>query len=168
MKCRTLGAQAAVFCFAAAIKAVAIPASDVNSPQKRQATLDLAQQLTQQATTAAATAVSNPFNPPDFEGPGQDPNVGKPTERKPGTPAAIRSDREILELLASRIPATGTLTRDNKVFLSVGRRQLEPGQKVLLSEAGQNYEVELVAVTATHFTVRFRDMEFSRPIALAR
>lgn len=168
MKCRTLGAQVAVVCFAAAIKAAALPAADVNSPEKRQATLKLAQQLTQRTTIPAATEVPNPFNPPDFEGPGQDPNVVKPAERKPGTPAAIRSDREILELLASRIPATGTLTRDSKVFLSVGRRQLEPGQRFLLSEAGQNYEVELVAVTATNFTVRLRHTEFTRPIALAR
>lgn len=94
-------------------------------------------------------------------------SVRKPEGGAPQSPVAPKSDREIIESLALRFPATGTITRGGKVLLAAGPRQFEVGQVLKLSEPGHDYEVAIAAVSATTFTMRYRNEEFTRPIRVS-
>jgi hypothetical protein len=138
----------------------AAPASDISSSQNREATVQLARQLAREIHRVPATATPSPFNPADFDAPDET-NKGP---KQPSVAAPPKSDREILEALALRFPANGTIARGSKIFLTAGRKQFEAGQIFTLSELGHDYEVELTAVSATAFTLRYRNETFTRPV----
>ena len=168
-----VGSTAASALFAAAAK------SDLLPPQRRQASVDLAEKLAQRATPPPVdTDVLSPFNPANFEqappsarGPG---TPGIPGGRPPGTspqapggaPAAAPApgDREILETLASRLPSAATAVRDGKPLLVMGRDRFEVGTRFIVTYNEQDYELELVAIDRTTFTLRYRSEEYTRPI----
>lgn len=145
--------------------------SDIISPPKRQATVDLAEALTKRTPPAPLAAdLASPFNPPDFDKP--DPSDPKNQPRKntePGTkaePVVVKApgDRETLETLAARIPSTGTIVLGGKPLLIVGKNRLEVGQTLVVTYDNQDYELELVAIDRTTFTLRYRNEETTRPI----
>jgi hypothetical protein len=147
--------------------------SDIISPPKRQPTVDLAEALTKRPPPARMAAdMASPFNPPDFDKP--DSSEQKNAQpRKPGDPVAPKADtlvvkapgdRETLETLASRIPSTGTIVLGGKPLLIVGKNRLEVGQTLVVTYDNQDYELELVAIDRTTFTLRYRAEETTRPI----
>jgi hypothetical protein len=170
MKSRTLGLVLLTACLAqiAPHRLSAASRSDLASPQKRQAAVRVANQLTRDAGVSTAFDVLNPFCPPEFDISREESISRKLGDRPENLSIASKSDREILESLASRFPATGTITRGDKILLTAGRKQFEAGQLLTLSELGREYEVEIVAISATTFTLRFRNEEFTRPVRLSK
>ena len=92
--------------------------SDLQPPQKRQATIGAAQRLAQPTPPQAVPEdLSSPFNPTDFdrpEGAETTSNTAKrpvaPTTPLPPPPPA---DLEILEALAAQLTPTGTIKKGN-------------------------------------------------------
>jgi hypothetical protein len=151
--------------------------SALTSPQQRQAAVDLATRLTREPEpTPLPEELKNPFNPPDFtqadpaapRGPAA-PGGAAPAAPSPVAPAGPAADRDILETLAQRIPSQGTmLAPGNRTLLLVGTgptaRRLQVGDVFTVTYNNQDYDLALVAIASTTFTLRYRNEEITRPI----
>ena len=131
--------------------------SDLTPSEKRQATLDLAARLARPGDPRPApTNLKTPF---DFD-------RADPEPAAAGAPApAARSTRLILETLAAKMPAPGGMM----VFQGIPRLQLgsklyKVGEKFFVTFDGSDYELELTAVDANSFTLRYKDQEITRLI----
>jgi type IV secretory pathway VirB10-like protein len=160
----------AVGAAAAAAPAAKAPAakglSDLSSPVKRAPTVENAERLTRPPAPAPVPAdLKNPFNPADFNkqeaGEKAQPTPGPGAPQQPSGPPG---NRETLDALAARIPSTGTMVLGGKPLLIVGKNRLEIGTKFTVAYNGQDYELELVAIDRTTFTLRYRGEETTRPI----
>ena len=87
-------------------------------------------------------------------------------EIRPSTrqPPARAVDREILSTLASQIVALGMVELRGTPRLVIGNRLFEVGTRFTAAYNSQHYEVELVAMDRTTFTLRYRGEEVTRPI----
>lgn len=167
--------------------------SDLLPPGRRQVTVEMAEQLTRPAAPAPLPAnLSQPFSPAEFA---DDVRGGTPSPAAPGTPApsvpgvpaapaapggaapgpravarsgaqAGISDREILEMLAPRIPSRGTLVFGGRRMLLVDKSRFEVGTQFTVGYNGANYDLELISIDSTSFTLRYRGEEITRPILL--
>lgn len=146
--------------------------SDLQSPQKRQLTVATAERLTQRRPLPALPAeLASPFNPPDFEKP--DPADGQAAAAQrpagaPAQPAAPVGDRETLETLAAQIMPSGTIQLRESRRLVIGNKPFEVGTRFTATYNNQDYELELVAIDRTTFTLRYRGVETTRPIKPVR
>ncbi len=164
--------------------------SDLVSPDKRRTAVELAQRLTHAPEVAPApTDLPSPFNPPGFDQPdpeearaaaaayakgvGPAPAVGAgPASTaataggsgSAGQPAHPPGEREILETLAGKLPATGTFVFNGEPLLVVGRNRVKVGDKFTVAYNGQDYELELITIDRTTFTLRYHGEEITRPI----
>jgi hypothetical protein len=158
--------------------------SDLVTPEKRRTTVELALRLTRPPEPVALPAeIAQPFNPPGFDQPdpgeiraaAQSPRVNSAGNLPggaavPGAPAQAdgpKGDREILENIAAKILPTGTIIPTNgDPLLTFGRKNVKLGSHFTVTNSanGQDYELELVAVDRTTFTLRYRNEEITRPI----
>jgi hypothetical protein len=142
--------------------------SDLQPPQRRQATVEIAERLSRPPTPAPIPDdLPQPFNPAGFdtaEG-GSAPAAGQKAvvAGPPAQPAGPVGDREILETLAARLPAASSANFKGKPILIMGTKRLEVGTTFILSYNNQDYELELVAIGNTTFTLRYRSEELTRP-----
>lgn len=147
--------------------------SDLQPPQKRQATVDTARRLAQRTTPKALPEeLVSPFNPTDFDRP-----EGTQSPAKVANPGSIAStpppppppgDREILQALAAQLTPTGTIQKGNSPLLAMGSKNFEIGTRFTVTYNNQDYELELVAIDRTTFTLRYRGEEITRPIKSVR
>lgn len=155
-------------------------ASDLLPLARRQATVDTAEKLAQRAVPPPVAAETpNPFAPANFDAP--DPAAGRaggPGNRatsgasSSGAPAGSAAqapkpalgDREILEILAMRLPPAATFVREGKPLLVIGRDRFEVGTRFIVTYNDQDYELELVSIDRTTFTLRYRGEDYTRPI----
>jgi hypothetical protein len=161
-----------------------VATSDLTPPAKRQASVDLAVRLTRPPTPAPLPPdLPQPFSPVDFDKPGPDEgNVagagaaaahGGGASAASGAAAAASAaptgpvgDRAILESLAAKIPSQGSIIFGGKRLLLVGKNRLEIGTTITVTDKATNqyYELQLVAIDATTFTLRYRGEDVTRPI----
>ena len=150
-------------------------ASDLQPPQKRQSTVSTAERLAQRkALPPLPEDLQSPFDPAGFEKP--DPadmqaNTAAP-QASTGTrtaasaaPIAPPTDRETLEKLAAQITPTGMMHLRGTPRLVIGNKPFEIGTRFTATYNNQDYELELVAIERTTFTLRYRGEEITRPIA---
>lgn len=175
MKSRSV--STAVFVLAATVLPPALhaarPASEIQPPDRRRVVVEKAQRLAQPAAAEPLPAdLVTPFNPPNFgRSDGGARNEARPAEV--ADPAAAgetaQTDQELLAVVAAKIPTTGTIVAPNgKPFLISGRNRIEVGSFFTVVYSGQEYELELVAISRTSFTVRYKGEEFTRPINLRK
>lgn len=164
---------------AGAVLANAKPVSDLESPEKRQAAVQLAQRLTRAPEPAPVPeGLVNPFNPPGF-GQGE-PDDARAPAASPGKaglpapgggaapavsqPAAPQGEREILEVLAAKLPTKGTIILNGEPLLILTGGRVKVGDKFTVAFNGRDYELELVAIARTTFTLRYHGEEIVRSI----
>jgi hypothetical protein len=142
--------------------------SDILPPERRRVVVESALQIARRtAPPPSGPETPNPFNPPGFgKADKSEARQGRGTGDKAGpvAPAAPSSDRDVLAAVASKIPASGTIVLGGKPLLTSGMNRIEVGSHFTVVYNGQEYELELVAITSTTFTVRYRGEEFTRPI----
>ena len=181
MKTRIL---VALLLAAAPVRLLAARSSpEVHPPQRRQMAVAAADQLAQVRTVAPLPAdLVSPFAPPDFDKP--DPAElqaamlaaqraaaasGAP---KKGTPTVQRSasatDRETLEKLAAQIQPSGAMQVRGAQRLLIGGKAFEVGTRFTATYNNLDYELELVAIDRTTFTLRYRGEDITRPIKTVR
>jgi hypothetical protein len=156
---------------------------EVHPPQRRQLAVAAADQLAQPRTVAPFPSdMVSPFAPPDFDKP--DPAElqaamlaaqraaaanGAP---KKGTPTVQRStaatDRETLEKLAAQIQPSGAMQVRGTSRLLIGGKAFEVGTRFTATYNNLDYELELVAIDRTTFTLRYRGEDITRPIKTVR
>ena len=156
--------------------------SELQPPQKRQVTVTTAERIARQnAVAALPTDLVSPFNPPDFDKPDMPegaPNSG--TSRSSAgagganqasavvAPSVPLGDRETLQALAAQLTPTGTIQIGGGPRLVMGSKRFEVGTRFTVTFNGQDYELELVAIDRTTFTLRYRGEEITRPIKSVR
>ena len=168
------------------------PLSDLVSPEKRKGTVELAQRLTRPPEPLPVPAnFVHPFNPAGFDQPdpeelkaaaaayakglGPVPGGGAAAGAGMGFGAAAPSaaahqpgTREILENLAAKLPATGTIVFNGEPLLLLGHNRVKLGDKFVVTNNGQDYELELIAIDRTTFSLRYHGEEVTRPIKLGK
>jgi hypothetical protein len=154
---------------------------DITSPLKRQVTVKLAEEFAHRPPPPAVPAdLVSPFNPPDFEkaDPAETPANVASGGRAPVTPSTAGggttptpkavpiSDRVILEAVASKIPVTGSMVgRDGKPILTgTSGKKFYVGSTFTVTDGAQDYDLEVVAIDRTTFTLRYRGEEITRNI----
>ncbi len=177
MNARTLlGFAGAVGLAVAALQAAA-PRTDILPGGRRQASVDLATRLANRPPPAPLpTNVTNPFAPPGFDEPDPVPEVKPPTAAggagqpggEPSGPPPPPTDRTVLESLAVGLKPSGTFVMNGKHLLIIDRNRFEIGTKFIVTFNNQDYELELVAIDRTTFTLRYRGEEITRPIKPVR
>jgi hypothetical protein len=151
----------------------AAPRTDIMPPQRREVSVDTAERLAKRkAPEPLPTEQPSPFNPAGFDkaDPADTPRPAGPTPAA-AQPAPAPGDRQILESLATRIPSTGTINLGGKPRLTIsGGKMLEVGTKFTVTDpaTSQDYELELIAIDRTTFTLRYRNEETTRPIKLVQ
>lgn len=159
----------------AALPAAALAARvnpDLPPLQKRQASVATAERLAEKRTPPPlGSDLVSPFNPPGFDQPEQSSAPAAPVARggaaNPAQPRALTA-RETLELLAAQITPTGMITRRDTPFLIIGSKPFEVGTRFTATYNNQDYELELVAIDRTTFTLRYRGEDITRPIKPVR
>jgi len=137
--------------------------SDLAAPKLREQVVADAERV------AAARGVSapSPSAPPNPFVPKENPAEAAPST-EPSAPAAVPAlaGGELLASLASRIPATGTVSLGGEPILLLGQKRLKVGDTVTISFEGRAYELSIAAVTSTSFTVRRGENIHTRPVRL--
>lgn len=154
----------------AAATYAAKPSSDIAPGDVRRAVVAKAELL---AAPASAKPLPSewpqPFSPPGFERPagaeGRD-NVNAPFSGDAKAAALPPTDREALAAVAAKIPTSGTFIIGGKPLLISGTNKIEIGSRFTVVFNGQEYELELIAITSTTFTVRYKGEEYTRPILI--
>lgn len=155
---------------AAALAARVTP--DLPPPQKRQASVATAERLAEKRTPPSLdSGLVSPFNPLGFDQPDPasapvDPVVRGGTANP--APSRALTARETLELLAAQITPSGMITRRDTPLLIIGSKPFEVGTRFTASYNNQDYELELVAIDRTTFTLRYRGEDITRPIKPVR
>jgi hypothetical protein len=166
-----LAALAGSGCSAPTVAAAAarvIP--DLQPPQKRQGTVATAERLVKRpALEPIGADIVSPFSPPSFERPepGTQP-VARGQTATPAAPAPL-TVRQTLENLAAQITPSGTVTPPRGgLRLVIGAKLFEVGTRFTATFNNQDYELELIAIDRTTFTLRYRGEEITRPIKPVR
>jgi hypothetical protein len=138
------------------------PASDLQPPQKRAQTLDLARGLLAGKPVDSADqalAAMNPFDPPA-------PVVtGAEVDQTPQVIAPIApSNHDLFKKMAEGVNASGMMQLGDRTFLLVGKKKYKVGDCILVNFEGTNYELEVTAIDRTSFTLRLKNEEITRPI----
>jgi hypothetical protein len=142
--------------------------SDLLPAARRQPSVELAGKLARPPAPAPLPEeLKNPFNPPDFDRPAaSEGRGGKPDEGNTANGPLPPGDRELLESIAARIPSSGAITFGNKTLLTIGTNRLQIGDVFTVTDpvTKQDYDLELVRIDRTTFTLRYRGEEITRPI----
>jgi hypothetical protein len=84
------------------------------------------------------------------------------------TAAGPATDRETLQTLAAQITPSGMMVLRGTPRLIFANKPFEVGTRFTASFNHQDYELELVAIDRTTFTLRYRGEEITRPIKPVR
>jgi hypothetical protein len=151
--------------------------SDLAPPPKRQQTVDTALHLARPPVAAPLPeGFPGPFNPSGFDQPDPDEKSSGATHAAtgataagPAAPTGPTNDRELLEVIAARIQPTGYFALGGKPILTFpGAKRFTIGDSFIVTyppSGGQDYELKIVAIDRTSFTLRYRGEEITRPIA---
>ena len=146
-------------------------ASDLTTAQRRQASVESAERLARRAPPPELPAdLPSPFNPVGFDLPDPDVVAAAQAQREAAAAAAgtvvdgPATDREIIEALALRLTPSGTFILGGKPLLIIDRNRFEVGTKFIVTYEERDYELQLISIDRTTFTLRYRGEEITRPI----
>jgi hypothetical protein len=152
---------------------VARAASDIASQEKRRSVVESAINLAKPGTAVPVPQdLALPFSPPGFElSDAQERAAAAAAAAANGkTPAELKvaSDRETLDQLATKFPPTGTIFMGGEALLLFGNKRVKIGAHFTVPLNGQDYDLELVNIDRTTFTLRLNREEITRPINPAK
>jgi hypothetical protein len=147
--------------------------SDLNRPEARRAVVELATRLSEPPPLDPLPAdLVHPFNPAAFGQPDPEELKALAAAQAAASAAAVQTkpttDRDFLQLIASRIMPSGTLMIGGDPLLIFGRKRLRVGDHLTVSYDGRDYELELTGIDRTTFTLRLNHDEITRPIKSAK
>jgi hypothetical protein len=98
------------------------------------------------------TTLKNPFNPA----------IDDSLEKS--KTVSLRTEKELIAVLAAQLMPSGSAERDGARFLLLGQRKVKVGDHVPILFENVQYDVEISAIEGATFTIRCRNEEFTRPI----
>jgi hypothetical protein len=145
--------------------------SDIAAPEKRRVSVELAAGLAQPAKSAPVGAdLVNPFSPPGFElTDAEERAAAAAANVKTGQPGQagprVATDRETLARIAPQVSPNGTLVLPGgETVLVFGSKKLRVGTHLTVTFNNQDYDLELVRIDRTTYTLRLNREEITRPI----
>jgi len=142
--------------------------SDLVGPEKRRVSVELALALSRPpGVPALPTDLAQPFNPPNFDQTdaearaAADVAANRLSSAAPEKPAG---DRETLELIAAKIAPSGTMFVGGEPRLIFSKKTVKIGARFTVTYKERDYELELVGIDRTTFTLRLNREEITRPI----
>jgi hypothetical protein len=141
--------------------------SQITTVEKRRGVVESAVKLAKPGVAAPLPEnLALPFGPPGFElTEAQERAAAAAASGKTTAVSQVGSDREILEQLAAKIPPTGTMfTGGGEAILTLGNKTVKIGARFTVNLNGQDYDLELVKIDRTTFTLRYNRAEITRPI----
>lgn len=145
---------------------------DLLPPQRRQTSVATAERIAHRTTPPPLPAdLVSPFNPKDFDKveTQEAPRAATdPRTAVPAPPPPALGERQILEVLAAQLSPTGTMQIGGSPRLVMGSKRFEIGTRFTVTYNNEDYELELVTIERTTFTLRYRGEEITRPIKSVR
>jgi hypothetical protein len=134
------------------LAATAAAKSDLATREKRQESIDQAMTLVQPAAPAPLpTDLKNPFVL------SHDSKYGAATNQ-------LSSDHEVLLAAAAHIVPTGVVQIGDSPIMLLGEKKLKVGEYLTITFAGNDYVVEIAAISHSSFTLRLNKEEITQPI----
>lgn len=166
-----LACVAAPAAFGAAVR------SDLLPKEKRETAIATGTRLARPGELPAVAAdLVSPFNPPDFNQPDPEATTAKAGAAAATTSAAVStgprmsSARDILETMAARITAKGTIEFRGESLLTIegAKDPFKVGDilNVGLPGEGPMYPLEITRITKTDFTLRYQGEVKTRAILI--
>lgn len=145
--------------------------SDLLPPQRREATVSLANTLLAPHQVAPlADDAPSPFAPPGFEQPDPEEVAAQQSAAAANAAAAVGAenrligDRAILEKLAGYIVPSGIARLGGEAILLFGQKKLKVGDRLTITFEGNDYDLDISAIGSTTFTLRYHREEITRSI----
>ena len=143
----------------------------VMSPTKRQMSLDQAKKLLTIREVSASAADHDPFHSAAFTelvaSQGHVPGITPPggeTSATHAAPVGPRSNRELLQAIATSLKPSGNFVLGGQQTLVFGQKRVKAGGTLTITFEGSEYTLEVAAIERTNFTLRLNREEFTRPI----
>lgn len=146
-------------------------ASDINTPDKRRAAVERGAQLAKAGQPKPLPdELALPFAPAGFELTDAEEQAAANALAGKTSAAApkVTNDREILDQIASKVPPSGTVFIAGEPRLIFGKKTVKIGTHFTVTFNGQDYDLELVNIDRTTFTLRLNREEITRPIKPAK
>jgi hypothetical protein len=142
--------------------------SDILPSAKRQAAVALANRLSLVPVPVPVPRdLKTPFNPPGFEQADADEEKAKAAAAAAtaaAEPAKPKGDRDILEIIASKVNPSGTFIMGGEPMLLISKKKFKIGDHLIIAFDGRDYEIEISSIERTSFSLRLNRAEISRPI----
>jgi hypothetical protein len=145
--------------------AVLASADTVLSPIKRQEALARGKELV--AVRDVVPVTTNPFFPAAFaEAVSSVGRVSGPVAPAAGeaAPAGPRTERDLLQAIASSLKPSGYIVLGGEPSLSFGQKRVKAGGILTITFEGKQYTLEVTSIDRTNFTLRLNREEFTRTI----
>jgi hypothetical protein len=141
----------------------------VSAPAKRQASLASAQALLGQTSTELPANAADPFHSDAFGGAGAaitgaPGTPGGTAPEGPAKPAGPRTGADLLAAIAAGLKPSGYFILGGEPTLVFGQKRVKTGGMLTIFFEGTEYNLEIVTITRTSFTLRLNREEFTRPI----
>lgn len=162
-------ALSALFLISSVTSRAQVKKPDVASPVSREQTVELARQLAHRSQPAALAAdLVQPFNPAAFGQPDPEELQALAASRAAAAAASAQAkptnDSDLLQLISARVAPSGTLIMGGEPMLIFGKKRLRVGDHLTVTYDGRDYDLELVGITRTTFSLRLNANEITRPI----
>jgi hypothetical protein len=141
---------------------------DVQSPTKRQESLDRAKKLL--ATREIPAPAADPFHSEAFNeivaSVGRAPAAATTGGEAEGGKSAAgpRTGRDQLKAIAEGLKPSGYYVFGGQPTLTFGQKRVKAGGFVTITFEGTEYTCEIVSIVSPNFTLRLNREEFTRPI----
>jgi hypothetical protein len=154
----------------AAASTRAAEVSDVQSPSKRQETLDRGKKLL--APRENQPAAADPFHSEAFDellaSLGRAPGASAAVSENLGThqagAAGPRSPHDLLQAIAAGLKPSGFYVLGGQPTLVFGQKRVKAGGILTITFEGTEYTLEIISIDRPNFTLRLNREEFTRPI----
>jgi hypothetical protein len=139
--------------------------SDIASPEKRGSTVELAGRVASNAE-AKSLPVELPllFRTSAFDRTDDEEKTAAEATSRAAEPVVAANDRDTLEVIAGKIIPSGTIFLAGEPTLIFGKKPVKTGTHFTVTSNGQDYDIELVRIDRTTFTLRLNREEITRPI----
>ncbi len=154
--------------FVAAVSAAcanSILAADVAAPGRRAEVTELARQLVVIKAPETPSVIYNPFT---LSGARTGAAVVTADPALASVFSSPGNDRELIDKLASKIEPSGTVVMGGEAILLLGQNRLKVGDRHSINFEGATYEVEIIAIESTRFSIRYKNEELTRPIVITK
>ncbi|HUG10205.1 MAG TPA: hypothetical protein VMM36_04290 [Opitutaceae bacterium] len=106
-------------------------------------------------------AMKDPFNPPETDL--KDLIVDTSIRPKDTGPKLV-SDADVLQVLASSITPTGSVTVGGEPYLLFGEKRLKTGDRYTVTKDGVDYAVIIDSIESSRFSIRYNSQVLFRQI----